>query len=109
MSTSLWIVTVIVVAWTSFLIGYGVSALTAVRQPTAGVSAPGGGYGAAREGPPAAAGGYGEAKPGAKAPAGGYGEAKPGPRAPAGGYGGSAGRTGAVTPRRDRDRDSGEE
>ncbi|MBI2527271.1 MAG: hypothetical protein HYV93_14960 [Candidatus Rokubacteria bacterium] len=74
MSTSLWIVTVIVVAWTSFLIGYGVSALTTVRQqPAAEVSAPGGGYGAARQGPAAAAGGYGEAKARARAPAGGYG------------------------------------
>jgi hypothetical protein len=109
MSTSLWIVTVIVVAWTSFLIGYGVSALTAVRQPAAAVSAPGGGYGAAREGRPAAAGGYGEAKSGAQAPAGGYGSAAPRPRAPAGGYGGPAGRAGEVAPRRERDRDSGEE
>ncbi|OGK85360.1 MAG: hypothetical protein A2X52_03025 [Candidatus Rokubacteria bacterium GWC2_70_16] len=92
MSTSLWIVMVIVVAWTSFLIGYGVSALTAVKQqPAAEVSAPGGGYGAAREGAPAAAGGYGEAKSRGKSPAGGYGEARPGSRAPAGGYGAPAG------------------
>jgi hypothetical protein len=59
MKTSLWMVLVIVVAWISFLIGYGVSALTGVGQPAADVTAAGGGYGAARTGPGAAAGGYG--------------------------------------------------
>ncbi len=70
MKTGLWIVLLVAVAWTSFLIGYGVSALTGVKRPTVEVTATGGGYGAAAGGSGAAAGGYG-------APAGGS-EATPG-------------------------------
>src|SRR3972149_3621754 len=47
MKTRLWIVLLIVVAWTSFLIGYSVSALTGVKPPAAEVKGAGGIAGAA--------------------------------------------------------------
>lgn len=84
MKTRLWIVLLVVVAWTSFLIGYSVSALTGTKRSAGGVTATGGGYGAASGGAGAAAGGYG-------APAGGSG-------AGAGGYGAPAGRGSGAAP-----------
>ena len=70
MKTRLWIVLLIVVAWTGFLIGYSVSALTGVKPPAAEVKGAGGDAGAAEESE-AGAGGYGAGRP--KAGAGGYG------------------------------------
>ncbi|OGK78543.1 MAG: hypothetical protein A2X51_11590 [Candidatus Rokubacteria bacterium GWC2_70_24] len=99
MKTRLWIVLLVVVAWTSFLIGYSVSALTGMKRPAAerpAAEASGtGGYSGAGERARAGAGGYGgsaeEGKPRARAGAGGYGrsedEPKPRARAGAGGYG----------------------
>lgn len=83
MNTRLWIVLLVVVAWTSFLIGYSVSALTGVKRPAVerpAAEAGAGGYGGAAEGAKEGAGGYGgaaqEPKPGAKGGAGGYGAGK---------------------------------
>ena len=70
MQTRLWIIFVVVVAWTSFLIGYSVSALTGGKPPAAEVKGAGGYAGAAEESE-AGAGGYGAGRP--KAGAGGYG------------------------------------
>ena len=86
MKTRLWIVLLVVVAWTSFLIGYSVSALTGLKRPAAEVTWAGGDRGAA-EGSRAKAGGYGGAAEGSRAKAGGYGGAAEGSRAKAGGYG----------------------
>ena len=88
MKTRLWIVLLVVVAWTSFLIGYSLSALTGAR-PAAEVTGAGGDRGAA-EGSRPKAGGYGGAAEGSRAKAGGYGGAAEGSRAKAGGYGGAA-------------------
>ena len=98
MKTRLWIVLLIVVAWTSFLIGYSVSALTGVSRPAAGVKGAGGYAGAAEESE-AEAGGYGAGRP--KAGAGGYGAADEKPKAGAGGYSGGAERpkTGGARPK----------
>lgn len=76
MRTGLWIVLLVVVAWTSFLIGYSVSALTGMKRPAVQAPAAAGTGGGA-------AGGYGTAVGGEGAPAGSYGT-------PAGGYGGAA-------------------
>ena len=80
MQTRLWIVLLVVVAWTSFLIGYSVSALTGVKRsaaerPAAEAGAAGGYTGAAER----SRAGSGdddetaeEPKPRAPAGAGGY-------------------------------------
>ena len=81
MKTRLWIVLLVVVAWTSFLIGYSVSALTGLKRPAverpAAEASGTGGYSGAGERARAGAGGYGrsedEPKPRARAGAGGYG------------------------------------
>src|SRR3972149_2525908 len=59
MKTRLWIVLLIVVAWTSFLIGYSVSALTGVKPPAAEVKGAGGHARAAGETEARAGGGRG--------------------------------------------------
>src|SRR3990172_9191393 len=94
MKTRLWIVLLIVVAWTSFLIGYSVPALTGVSRPAAGVKGAGGYAGTAEESE-AEAGGYEAGRP--KAGAGGYGAAEEKPKA--GGYSGGAERPKAGGPR----------
>lgn len=74
MKTSLWIVLLVAVAWTSFLVGYSVSALTgASRQASAPAPTASGGYAGAAEGPKAEAGAYGAPAVGGRAKAGGYG------------------------------------
>lgn len=96
MKTRLWIVLLIVVAWTSFLIGYSVSALTGVSRPATEVKGAGGYAGAAEESE-AEAGGYAAGRP--KAGAGGYGAAEE--KSKAGGYSGGAERpkTGGARPK----------
>lgn len=90
MKTRLWIVLLVVVAWTSFLIGYSVSALTGTKG-SAGGAAAGGGYGVAAGGSGAGAGGYGAPAGGSGAGAGGYG-------APAAGRGSGAAPGAGVVP-----------
>src|SRR3990172_7082080 len=88
MKTRLWIVLLIVVAWTSFLIGYSVSALTGVSRPAPGGEGAGG---------DARAGGETAAEGGGGGGAGGYGAAEEKPKA--GGYSGGAERPKAGGPR----------